>query len=264
MLTGTRSPVHSDMKSPMAAVARSIKKDKPAWRGRQMWPREEEVRKSSDKSPSRHLSASPVGLTDSNASLASFEQMLPALPVHMTLPALPDLTYVEKLELRLQKSLNYLRGLRKEDVAAWRQHSRTWRSRTEAVRLRSEPLGSDRYHRRYWILSDDFSRIWVEKCDNTARDKVVWGSYCSMEQVDALVKALNPHGLRENALREALEIYRMVCHPLSFSPFFSLLPCSTPLSHACTDRSPENPRGRLFMGSAGQSTWRAHDLTCST
>jgi len=56
----------------------------------------------------------------------------------MTRPALPDLTYVEKLELRLQKSLDYHQGLRREDVAACRQHSRSCTSTrlaTEAVRL---------------------------------------------------------------------------------------------------------------------------------
>lgn len=206
-----------DGRSPLATVSRGIKKENAVWRGRPMWARQEEVsnHNSADKKSVQHLSGSPLELTDSVVCMASAQQALPPVPVNAPLPPLPELTYDEKLEVRLQKSLGYVRGLRKEDVAAWRQHACAWRSRTEAVRLRSEPLGSDRYHRRYWVLADDFSRIWVEKSDHSKRDHVVWGSYDTIKQVDALVKALNPHGLRENALREALAIYRLVCSPSS-------------------------------------------------
>jgi len=146
--------------------------------------------------------------TASATSLLALEQSLPPLPTHPPLPVLPTLTHDEKLELRLQKSLTYVRGLRKEDLGAAREHARQWRARVEAARFRSEPLGLDRFHRRYWILSDDFSRIWVEKSDHAQRDWVEWSCYTRLQQVDELVAALNPHGVRENALREALEVCR--------------------------------------------------------
>jgi hypothetical protein len=95
----------------------------------------------------------------------------------------------------LQRSLTYVRGLRKEEVLASRDHARAWRARCEAVRFRSEPLGLDRYHRRYWILSGDFSRIWVEKCDHVRREHVEWSCYSTMLEVQALLAALNPHGM---------------------------------------------------------------------
>ncbi len=190
------------------------KESTPGWRGRQMWPLREEEKTAKVAPvtypwPANYTSSSPVQLVDyPEAAMASLEQSLPPIPVHQPLPALPDLNYDEKLELRLQKSFSYVRGLRKEDIVASRDHSRAWRSRVEGVRFRSEALGLDRYHRRYWILSDDLSRIWVEKTDYTQRDGVKWGCYSTMKQVDDLVAALNPHGIRENALREAIEVYR--------------------------------------------------------
>ena len=87
----------------------------------------------------------------------------------------------------MQRSLTYVRGLRKEEVLASRDHARAWRARCEAVRFRSEPLGLDRYHRRYWILSGDFSRIWVEKCDHARREHVEWSCYSTMLEVQALL-----------------------------------------------------------------------------
>ena len=186
---GTRSPSQLEASSPSVPLTLSTKREinTPAWRGRQMWPRtEEEKTPKLSRSPVQFNGPSPVQLSEHTASLASLEQSLPPIPVHPPLPALPDLTYDEKLELRLQKSMSYVRGLRKEDVAASREHWRAWRSRVEAVRFRSEPLGQDRYHRRYWILSDDFSRIWVEKSDYKQRDHVVWGCYNTLQQVEPL------------------------------------------------------------------------------
>ena len=132
-----------------------------------MWPRKVEAPKTktswgNSKSPVQVMSGSPVQLSVdlTPQSLASLQQSLPPVPTHQPLPALPDLSYDEKLELRISKSLSYVRGLRKEEVPVSREHSRSWRPRIEAVRFRSEPLGCDRHHRRYWILCDDFSRIW--------------------------------------------------------------------------------------------------------
>ena len=48
--------------------------------------------------------------------------------------------------------------------------------------------------------------------DYGQRDRVVWGSYSTLQQLEELVAALNPHGIRENALREAIEVYRKVLH----------------------------------------------------
>ena len=52
----------------------------------------------------------------------------------------------------------------------------------------------------------------MEKPDIEHRDVVKWGYYSTMQQVQELLAALNPHGIRENALREAIEVCRKVPH----------------------------------------------------
>jgi len=189
--------------SPLLSRALTAKKEAPAWRGRAMWPRKEEAKPTPSKSPVQRSLPSPVQLVShsSSATMASLQQALPPVPTHPPLPELPELTYEEKLELRLQRSLSYVRGLRKEEVPASRDHSRAWRARCEAVRFRSEPLGVDRYHRRYWILSDDFSRIWVEKSDHARREHVDWSCYSTLQEVQELLAALNPHGMPRHACK---------------------------------------------------------------
>lgn len=95
---GTRSPSQLDTSSPSVPLILSAKREMntPVWRGRQMWPREEEKTLKVSRSPihfnsrESHLNApSPVPLADNTASLASLEQSLPPIPVHQTLPALP-------------------------------------------------------------------------------------------------------------------------------------------------------------------------------
>ena len=205
---GNKSPIEGEDKdrSPVAVLPPARKE----WKGRPMWPRKVLTAKAgASRSPVQAMTWSPVQLDAlTPESLATLEQTLPPVPVHQPLPALPDLTYDEKLELRLQKSFSYVRGLRKEEVAASRDHSRAWLARGASVSSRSDPLGMDRCHRRYWVFGNDFSRIWVEKADSQHRDVVKWGFYSTIEQVDLLLAALNPHGIRENALREAIQIHR--------------------------------------------------------
>ncbi|XP_013855509.1 bromodomain adjacent to zinc finger domain protein 1A [Austrofundulus limnaeus] len=112
-----------------------------------------------------------------------------------------------------------------------------------AARTSLLPLGRDRLYRRYWILpsasvlfvEDDFFGLTEDMlkpspkpaeasltnmedvtCDpvresagsGPASVQVIrpnqWSFYSSMEEVDQLIEALNPRGLRESSLREAL------------------------------------------------------------
>ncbi|GBF98583.1 hypothetical protein Rsub_11308 [Raphidocelis subcapitata] len=61
--------------------------------------------------------------------------------------------------------------------------------------IRSEPLGSDRLHRRYWLLPTFCGGIFQEGPDGRSLSLIT-----RREQLDALMKALNPRGPREGAL----------------------------------------------------------------
>lgn len=58
-------------------------------------------------------------------------------------------------------------------------------------------LGQDRERRKYWILGGEKDLVFVQEKDN-------WGCYSSPEEIEKLLEALNPKGIREKALGEAL------------------------------------------------------------
>ncbi|KAF8056775.1 hypothetical protein HT031_006273 [Scenedesmus sp. PABB004] len=65
--------------------------------------------------------------------------------------------------------------------------------------IRSEPLGTDRHHQRYWHMQSDPSVIFVESAGGDSL-----GLITSRVQLDALLAALNKRGSREGALHQAL------------------------------------------------------------
>ncbi len=65
------------------------------------------------------------------------------------------------------------------------------------LRVRLSPLGSDRLHRRYWLLNG-LDPIYVE--DRNGR----WSSYIGEDSAKALVKWLDDRGTRESHLRKVI------------------------------------------------------------
>jgi len=73
-----------------------------------------------------------------------------------------------------------------------------------AAAVRAATLGYDAAQNRYWWSAREPGAIYVEDTD-PASGGVGWGRYTAPEDLDALIAALNPNGLRESRLREALE-----------------------------------------------------------
>nr|ABY60733.1 zygote-expressed homeodomain protein [Chlamydomonas reinhardtii] len=92
-----------------------------------------------------------------------------------------------------------------EDKIKRQQRAEEVRRIDEECAIRAEPLGSDRRHNRYWLFTsgspDDAgtARLWVELAPEGR-----WRLLTSPEAFDQLVAALEPRGLREGALAQAL------------------------------------------------------------
>eukprot|EP00960_Hanusia_phi_P039260 753824-Hanusia_phi.AAC.3 len=189
-------PTHSPLN--VEAPNSSSKKDAP-WKGRKMWPRKEISFPAETGSPVPFESTSPIPTIESPV----IQAQLPPLPVYNPLPPLPELTYDDKLHLRMNESISFTRGLRVDgEVSVKKANDVIWRTRLEAVKLRNEPLGQDRFFNRYWVLNDDFSKIWVQRVNSEHGLEASWGLYSTVEEVEKLIGLLDPHGMRENNLKE--------------------------------------------------------------
>ncbi|KAK1367067.1 DDT domain-containing protein [Heracleum sosnowskyi] len=72
--------------------------------------------------------------------------------------------------------------------------------------IRTNPLGKDRFHNRYYFFRGD-SRIFVESSDSTQ-----WGYYRSKDELDSFIGTLNCKGIRERALKKELgHYYGKIC-----------------------------------------------------
>ena len=123
------------------------------------------------------------------------------------------------LLLKLLESNTLVRGLSKEEVVIKRAVDLKHVNRLTALRCRTEPLGIDRFRRKYWIFANDFSVIWVQgpsESDQEARAALSsagctdrpFSVMTSAVQVNRLLKGLDSHGIRENDLLESLHLYR--------------------------------------------------------
>ncbi|KAG2450131.1 hypothetical protein HYH02_000234 [Chlamydomonas schloesseri] len=92
-----------------------------------------------------------------------------------------------------------------EDKVKRQQRAEEVRRIDEECAIRAEPLGSDRRHNRYWLFTSGepndagTARLWVELAPEGR-----WRLLTSPEAFDQLVAALDPRGLREGALAQAL------------------------------------------------------------
>lgn len=75
--------------------------------------------------------------------------------------------------------------------------------------IRTNPLGKDRYHNRYWFFRHH-PRIYIESSDSTQ-----WGYYSTKDELDSFMGSLNRKGERERALKKQLEnCYGKICSEL--------------------------------------------------
>jgi hypothetical protein len=78
------------------------------------------------------------------------------------------------------------------------------------VAVRRLPLGSDAGHTRYWWLRREPGTLYVERrggldVDAGGTSTTSWGCYTKSADIAALRASLNPHGVREAQLLEALQ-----------------------------------------------------------
>jgi hypothetical protein len=147
--------------------------------------------------------------------------------------------------LKLLQSKTMVRGLTKEEMTIRRRVDQKHKHRLQQLKLRTEPLGTDRFKRQYWVLGNDFSVIWVQDFDVFEEDKdkhnedaaqnalqkyrpprTRFSVISSAAQVQALLDTLDLHGIRENQLLLAIDLYR---HELSAGMGASI---SSPLTAA--------------------------------
>ncbi|GBG63385.1 hypothetical protein CBR_g38007 [Chara braunii] len=157
---------------------------------------------------------------------------------------------VRREEERLQRlKVDYMKRKEKELRAAKRAREEEQRKAEEAVKLREErekkrdeaferemcklilraqPLGKDRYHNRYWWFPAESCVLFVEEslkglgvpdengggyvdADGQLQQQQWWG-YSTKEELDALIKSLNPKGIRESALQASItHVYDKIC-----------------------------------------------------
>ncbi|KAL8096409.1 uncharacterized protein LOC141698336 isoform X2 [Apium graveolens] len=107
------------------------------------------------------------------------------------------------------------KGVQKEDTndnkdvneeKILKERNKYLRREMEKRIIRTNPLGKDRYHNRYYFFRGD-SRIFVESSDSTQ-----WGYYSSKDELDSFMGTLNCKGIRERALKKELgHYYGKIC-----------------------------------------------------
>ncbi|KAG5031823.1 hypothetical protein AAZX31_06G152600 [Glycine max] len=118
----------------------------------------------------------------------------------------------EIVEVSRKESKKQPGGDKDQSEKSAEQRSEYFDREMEKWRIRTSPLGKDRYYNRYWWFHRD-GRIFVESSDSKE-----WGFYSSKEELDALMSSLNCKGERERALHKQLEIYyNRICSELQKS-----------------------------------------------
>lgn len=82
-------------------------------------------------------------------------------------------------------------------------------SEIEKPSIRTNCIGKDKYHKRYWFFRRA-GRLFVESFDSNE-----WGYYSTKEELDALIDSLNEKGERERYLKRQLKKnYAKICTAL--------------------------------------------------
>jgi len=156
-----------------------------------------------------------------------------ATPIGPPSVASPEVIFL----LKLLESKTVVRGLTKEEMAIKRAVDHKHKRRVTHLRANTEALGSDRYYRKYWVLGNDYSVIWVQRPATVYTDEdtlcaapgvgasPAHGAHAqghemcermrrhfsvmtSAEQINRLLIGLDDCGVRENELIESIELYR--------------------------------------------------------
>lgn len=118
-----------------------------------------------------------------------------------------DVQRVSKKEAQ-KIALKHAETVEREEIekSSKEQRKRYYETEMEKRFIRTNPLGKDRHHNRYWWFRRD-GRIFIESLDHK-----IWGYYSTKEELDALMGSLNRKGERERALQTQLDkFYGKIC-----------------------------------------------------
>ncbi|XP_048128722.1 DDT domain-containing protein DDB_G0282237 isoform X3 [Rhodamnia argentea] len=123
---------------------------------------------------------------------------------------LEDVQHISKKEAQ-KIALKHTETVEREEIEMSSKEQRKQHYETEMEKrfIRTNPLGKDRHHNRYWWFRRD-GRIFIESLDHK-----MWGYYGTKEELDALMGSLNRKGERERALQTQLDkFYGKICSGL--------------------------------------------------
>ncbi|KAF8011750.1 hypothetical protein BT93_I0017 [Corymbia citriodora subsp. variegata] len=120
---------------------------------------------------------------------------------------LEDVQHISRKEAQ-KIALKHTETAEREEIEKSSKEQRKQHYETEMEKrfIRTNPLGKDRHHNRYWWFRRD-GRIFIESLDPK-----IWGYYGTKEELDALMGSLNRKGERERALQTQLDkFYGKIC-----------------------------------------------------
>lgn len=123
---------------------------------------------------------------------------------------LEDVQHISKKEAQ-KIALKHTETVEREEIEMSSKEQRKQHYETEMEKrfIRTNPLGKDKHHNRYWWFRRD-GRIFIESLDHK-----MWGYYGTKEELDALMGSLNRKGERERSLQTQLEkFYGKICSGL--------------------------------------------------
>ena len=118
-----------------------------------------------------------------------------------------ELPFEARLHMALVQCASAVRGRMTADIELWARLSKDLLPHEDALLTVNEALGSDRAGRRYWILSGDYSTVFVETpppLDAPLGAQSQWQRLRNSAHLERLRAALDPHGRAESVLLESL------------------------------------------------------------
>ncbi|XP_058095371.1 uncharacterized protein LOC131240873 isoform X2 [Magnolia sinica] len=113
---------------------------------------------------------------------------------------------VRMVELRKQQDTKKAKVKEAREKKEKEQRQQHFEREMEKRFIRTDALGKDRDHNRYWFLHQE-GRVFIESADHNQ-----WGFYASKEELDGLMGSLNPKGERELDLHKQLQKhYLKIC-----------------------------------------------------
>ena len=118
-----------------------------------------------------------------------------------------ELPFEARLHMALVQCASAVRGRMTADIELWARLSKDLLPYEDNLLTVNEALGSDRAGRRYWILSGDYSTVFVETpppLDAPLGAQSQWQRLRNSAHLERLRAALDSHGRAESVLLESL------------------------------------------------------------